>query len=158
MQEEAACFVEGLGGDDLAAEVAEVGEPVAEVERKLLVEVFAKLLGERGRVSGGGDGDLQVAAADDGREVEVAEGRVVDGVAEDSGGGGLGEDGAVDGGDVGGGDDEEGSGEVAWRVGALMKRELTGGGLLGDGSLACGAMTVTAASAARRDSIFDSAR
>ena len=88
VEEQAAGFVEGLGGDDFAAEVAEVGEPVAGVERELGVDLFAEALGEGGRVSGGGDGDLEVAAADDGREVEVAEGWVVDGVAEDVVGGG----------------------------------------------------------------------
>jgi len=133
VQEETPLLVEGLGGYDLAAEVAEVGEPVAEVERELLVEVFAELLGERGRVAGGGDGDLEVSAANDGRAVEVAEGRVVDGVAEDSGSGGLGEDSAVDGRVIGGSDNEEGSCEVALLIETLMKRELAGGGLFIDG-------------------------
>ena len=48
MEEELALFVEGLGGDDLAAEVAEIGEPVAEVEGELGVDLFAEALGEGG--------------------------------------------------------------------------------------------------------------
>ena len=118
----------GSSLDDLAAEVAEVGEPVAGVERELRVDLLAEALGERGAGSGGGDGDLEVAAADDGREVEVAEGRVVDGVAEDVVRLGFGEDGAVDGGDVGGGDDEEVAGEVAGGVLALVAGDLAGCG------------------------------
>ena len=113
VEEQAAGFVEGLGGDDLAAEIAEVGEPVAEVEGELGVDLLAEALGEGRAGSGGGDGDLQVSAADYGREVEVAEGWVVDGVAEDTFFGGFVEDGAVDGGDVGGGYDEEVSCEIA---------------------------------------------
>ena len=69
---------------------------------------------------GGGDGDLQVAAADHGGEVEVAEGRIVDGVDQDAGGFSFGEDSAIDGGDVGCGDDEELAGEVAGGVFALV--------------------------------------
>ena len=95
VEEQAAGLVEGLGGDYFAAEVAEVGEPIAGVEGELLVDFFAEALGEGGRGSGGGDGDLQVAAADDGREVEVAEGRVVDGVADDVVGDGFVVDGAI---------------------------------------------------------------
>lgn len=136
VQEQAAGLVEGFGGDYFAAEVAEVGEPVAEVEGKLSVELFAKALGECGAGSGGGDGDLEVSAADDGGEVEVAEGRVVDGVAEYAGGGGFGEDGAVDGGVVGCGYDEEGSGKVSGCVGALVEGELACSGLLAN-AFAC---------------------
>jgi len=133
VQDEAALFVERFGSDDLAAQVAEVGEPVTEVERQLLVEVLAKLLGQRVLVAGGGEFDLQVSAADDGGKVEVAEWRVVDGVAEDPGCGGLREDCAVDCGIVRRGDDEEGPGEVTLAVGAAVEREFTCGGLLDDG-------------------------
>ncbi len=88
VEELLAGFVEGLKLEDFAAEVAELGEPGAEVEREGGVELLAEALGERGRVAGGGDGDLEVAAFDDGGEVEVAVGWVVDGVAEDVFGGG----------------------------------------------------------------------
>src|SRR5579871_1463486 len=116
MEQEAAGFVEGFGGHYFAAEVPEVGEPVSEVEGELGVEILAELLGESGAGSSGGDGDLEVSAADYGGEVEVAEGWVVDGVAEDAFFGGFGEDGSVDGGVVGGGYDEEGVGQVALLV------------------------------------------
>jgi hypothetical protein len=135
MQEKAALLVEGLGGDNLAAEIAEIGEPVAEVKWKLFVELFAELLGECRRVAGGGDGDLQVSAANDGGEVEVAERRVIDGVAEDAGCGGFGEDGAVDGRVVGGGDDEESSGKVALPIGSSDEGKFAGCGLLRDGGV-----------------------
>ena len=132
MEEEAAGFVEGLGGYYFAAEVAEVGEPVAGVEGELGVDLFAEALGEGGAGSGGGDGDLEVAAADYGGEVEVAEGWVVDGVAEDVVGGGFVEDGAVYGGDVGGGYYEEVILYVACGVVALVEGDLAGGGEVED--------------------------
>ena len=128
VEELLAGLVEGLKLEDLAAEVAEFGEPGAEVERESVVELLAEALSERGGVAGGGDGDLEIAAADERREVEVAVGRVVDGVAEDRFGGGFEVDRAVDFGDVGGGDDEEGLvGDVACGVRALVPGELAGG-------------------------------
>ena len=113
VEEFLARVVERFELEDFAAEAAEFGEPVAGVEREQGVDLLAEALGERGAVAGGGDGDLEVAAADDGREVEVAEGRIVDGVDEDAGGFGFGKDGAVGGGDVGCGDGEELPGEIA---------------------------------------------
>jgi hypothetical protein len=132
VEEPFALVVEGLGGYDLAAQVAEVGEPVAEVEGELGVELLAEALGEGWAGSGGGDGDLQVSAADYGGEVEVAEGRVIDGVAEDVALGGFVGDGAVDCWVVGGGDYEKISGEVARGVLALMPFDFAGGGEVGD--------------------------
>ena len=66
---------------------------------------------------------MEVAAADDGREVEVAERWIVYGVADDVFCGGLVEDGAVDGGNVSGGYDEEVPGEIAFCVLALVPCE-----------------------------------
>jgi len=127
VEELLAGVVEGLELEDFAAEIAEFGEPGAEVEGQGGVELFAQALGERGRLAGGGDGELKIAATDDGREVEVAKGWVVDCVAEDGFAGGFEVDGAVDGGDVGGGDDEEGAGgDVAFGKGALMPEDFTG--------------------------------
>ncbi len=129
VQELLAGLVEGFELEDFAAQVAEFGEPGAEVEREGGIQLLTEALGERGGLAGGGDGNLQVAALDDRGEVEVAVGWVVHGVAEDGFGGGFEVDGAVDLGDVGGGDDEEGAGgDVAGGVGALMP---------GDGSLGC---------------------
>ena len=48
VEQEAAGFVEGLGGYYFAAEVAEVGEPVAGVEGELVVDLLAEALGEGG--------------------------------------------------------------------------------------------------------------
>ena len=48
VEEEAAGFVEGFGGYYFAAEVAEVGEPVAGVEGELGVDLLAEALGEGG--------------------------------------------------------------------------------------------------------------
>ncbi len=76
-----ALLVEGLELKDFAAEIAELGEPLAGVEGEGFVDFLAQALGERGGVAGGGDGDLEVAAADDGGKVEVAVGRIIYGVA-----------------------------------------------------------------------------
>ena len=83
VEELLAGVVERLELKDLAAQVAELGEPGAEVEREGGVELLAQALGERGGFASGGDGDLQIAAADDRGEEEVAVGRVVDRIAED---------------------------------------------------------------------------
>jgi hypothetical protein len=81
VEQKAARFIERFGCNHLAPKISEVCEPVAEVERELLVQFLPKLLGQRGRVSGGRDRDLEVASADHGREVKVTEGRIVDGIA-----------------------------------------------------------------------------
>src|SRR5271163_1348759 len=48
VEQEAAGFVEGLGGYYFAAEVAQVGEPVCGDEGKLVVDLFAAPLGQGG--------------------------------------------------------------------------------------------------------------
>ena len=129
VEEELTLFVEGLHLGDLAAEVAKVGEPVAGIERKLSVDLLPEALGEGGGGSACGDGDLQVAAPDDGRKVKVAEGRIVDGVADDVLRDGFKVDGAVDGSDVGCRDHQEDSGgDVAGVELALVPSDLSGGG------------------------------
>ena len=84
MEQELARFAAGMGGENFAAKLAEVFEPGAEVVGELLVDFAAQALGKGGAFAGGGDGDLQIAAADDGAEEEVAVGNVVDAVAEDA--------------------------------------------------------------------------
>jgi len=125
VKNEAASLVERFGSDDLAAELPEISEPVAEVERELLVEILAELLREGRRVSRGRDRDLEVSSPNDGGEVEVTEGRIVDSVAEHPGRCGLGEDGAIDSRVVGRSDDEEGTREVALLISSSVKRKLT---------------------------------
>jgi len=138
VEEFLAGVVEGFELQDFAAEIAEFGEPVAGIEREEGVNLLAQALGERGAVTGGGDGDLKVAATDHGREVEVAEGWVVDGVDQDAGGFGFGEDGTVDGGDVGGCDDEELVGEVSGDVLAEVELDFAGGCEFGDALVGLG--------------------
>ena len=85
-----------MRGEDFAAKLAEILEPGAEVVGQLLVDFAAEALGEGGAFAGGGDGDLQVAAADHRAEEEVAVGNVVDAVAEDAALDGSAIDGGVD--------------------------------------------------------------
>ena len=158
VEEPFALVVEWFGCDDFAAQIAEVGEPVAGIERKLRVDLFAQSLSERGAGAVGGDGDLQVAAAHDGREVEVAEGRVVDGVAEDVVLGGFLVDGAVDSWIVGRCDDEELASEVSCGVVALLPFDFTGSSKGRDSRRGLGRDNSDAGVGACRDSIFDSAR
>jgi hypothetical protein len=112
-----------IGGEDAEAGFAEGAEPMAGIGRGEGVNLFAEALGERGALTGGGDGDLEISAAHDGGIEEVAVGRVVDGVAEDVGGAGGYGDGVIDGLDVGGGDDEEGVVEIGWDEFAGMPGE-----------------------------------
>ena len=89
MEQELAVFSGLIGGEDVAAELAEILQPGSEVRGKLFVDFAAQALRERGTFAGGGDGDLQIAASDYRAEVEVAVRRVVDRVAEDVAGYGF---------------------------------------------------------------------
>ena len=104
----------GLGAEGFAGG-AEPLEPVFVFGAELFFEFFAEALGERGAFAVGGDGDLEIAALDDGAVVEVAVLDVVDGVAEDSALVGFEEDGGVDVWERGGGDDEKDAGEIFGR-------------------------------------------
>ncbi len=95
---------------------AEPIEPGGIFGAELFREFLAEALSEGGAFAIGGDGDLEIAALDDGAVVEVAVGGVVDGVAENVAGFGFAEDGGVDFGNGSGGDDKESAGEIAWFV------------------------------------------
>jgi hypothetical protein len=139
VKKELAGLVEGFHLGDLAAEVAEVRKPVASIEGKLRVDLLTQTLSKGWTGAGGGDGNLQVATADDGGEVEIAVGWIVDCVADDVFGLGLQIDGAVDGGVVGGGDDKEGAGkDIAGGKLALMPANFTGGSKVLNASTGCG--------------------
>src|SRR6185437_16082454 len=86
----------------------------------------------RGAFARGGDGDLEVAARDDGAEIEVAVGRVVNGIAEDVSLNGGVVNGGVYGRVVGCGNDEEGVVEIVGRKGALFEGDGSGSGESGD--------------------------
>jgi hypothetical protein len=73
-----------MGGEHFAAEVAKGFKPGAEVAGKLLVDFSAQTLSHGRALAGCRDRDLQVAAADDGAEVEIAIRDIVDAVAEDA--------------------------------------------------------------------------
>lgn len=106
-------FRVGGVGAEVVAGGAERIEPGGVFGSELLFEFLAKALSKRRTFAVGGDGDLQVAALDDGTIVEVAVVNVVDGVAEDLTLVGFTEDGGVDVVERGGGDDQECSSEVS---------------------------------------------
>ena len=125
VEEKLALFASGMGGEHFAAQLAKVGEPGTEVVGELLVDFAAKTLGEGGAFPGSGDGDLEIAAGDDGAEEEIAIGDVVHAVAEDVALESSGVDGLVDGGRVSCRDDDEVAIEISEREGALDERELS---------------------------------
>jgi hypothetical protein len=125
VEQEFALFAAGMGGEHFAAELADILKPGAEVVGELLVDFAAKTLGEGGALSGSGDGDLEIAAGDDGAEEKVAVGNVVHTVAEDIALKRAGIDGQVDGGHVGCRDDDEVAVEIGKRKGAFDERELS---------------------------------
>jgi hypothetical protein len=84
MKQKPSLFVARMGGEDFAAKLAEVLKPWAEVRGELLVDFAAQALGNGGAFAGGGDGDLEIAATDDGAEEEIAVGDVIDAVGEDA--------------------------------------------------------------------------
>ena len=120
----AAGIVGGLALQYLAAEIAQLGEPITGVKWKERVDLLTQTLGQSGTCACGGDGNLQVSATDDGGEVEVAEGWIVHRIDEDSRSFCFGKDGAIDCWIVGCGDDKEVSCEVAKRVLALIQDDL----------------------------------
>src|SRR6185437_13571764 len=107
MQEQAAFFTARMGGENLAAQLTEPGQPGAEIARQLLIDFAPQALRDSRAFAGGGDGDLQVAAADDRSKKEIAVGYVVDAVAQDAPRDGGAIDLRVDFRRAGGGDDNE---------------------------------------------------
>jgi len=73
----------GLGTKNFTG-CAEPLEPSGIFRGELFFELLAKALGECRAFAVGGDGDLEVAALNDGAVIEVAMVDVVDGVAEDA--------------------------------------------------------------------------
>ena len=76
-----ALFAARMRGENFAAQLAEVREPRTQICGQLLVDFAAQPLRDGGAFAGGRDGDLQIAAADDRAEEEIAVGNVVDAVA-----------------------------------------------------------------------------
>ena len=103
----------------LLAFLREVCEPTGVFGTEGGFHFFAEAAGEGRAGSSGGDGDLQLAAADHRGVVEVAEGWDVDDVAEHVALAGFTVDGVVDFGRIGGGNDEEHVVEVGGTKGAL---------------------------------------
>ena len=103
--------VDGFGAEGFAGG-AQPFEPVLVFGAELLFEFFAEALGESGAFAIGGDGDLKIAALDDGAVVKVAVIDVVDGVAKDAALVGFAIDLGVEIAERGGGDDEEGTVEI----------------------------------------------
>jgi hypothetical protein len=99
----------GIGGSGakLFAGSAERVEPNSVFGAELKFEFLAKALGESRAFAVGGNGDLEIAALDDGSVVEVTVVNIVDGVAEDMALVGFEKDGFVEVAERGGGNDEE---------------------------------------------------
>src|ERR1700680_4601297 len=68
---------------NLATKVAQVGQPVAGVERKLRIDLFPQSLGERGARSGGRDSNLKTPPPYHRRKIKIAKRRIIHRIAED---------------------------------------------------------------------------
>jgi hypothetical protein len=128
VKEQAALFAAGMCSQDFAPQFAELREPGAEVIGELLVDFAAQALRDGGAFAGGGDGDLQVAAADHGTEEEIAVGDIVNAVAGDAARDGFAIDRGIDFGHIGGSDDDEVAVEIGGLKIALDPLELALGG------------------------------
>jgi hypothetical protein len=64
MQQGLAGFAAGMPSEHLAAKLAQIFKPWAQVIGQLRVNLAAQALGHGGTFSAGGDGHLQAAAAD----------------------------------------------------------------------------------------------
>lgn len=78
MEQELAFFAAWVGGEDFAAKLAEIRQPWTQIGGQLRVDFTAQALREGRAFTGSGDGNLEIAAADDGAEEEIAVGNVVD--------------------------------------------------------------------------------
>jgi hypothetical protein len=106
MEKQSAGLAAGMGDQDFATELAEVFEPWAEIGGELVVDFATKALGYGRALASGGDGDLEIAAADYGAEEEIAVGDVVDAVGENAATHGFAINSGVHFRDIGGCDDE----------------------------------------------------
>ena len=113
MEKQFAGFAAGKHFKNVAAKRAKIFKPGAEVFRELFVDFAAQALGKCRTLTGGGDGNLQIAAADHRAEEEIAIGDVVDTVAENAALERSLIDGCIDLRRVGGGDDQQ----IAFEVG-----------------------------------------
>src|SRR5258705_11820189 len=61
----------------LTPEIAQVGQPVAGVERQLRIDLFAQSLGERWTRSGRRDSDLKIPPPHNRRKIKITERRII---------------------------------------------------------------------------------
>src|ERR1035441_3856799 len=84
MQQRFAGFAAWMYFEDLAAQLTEAFKPRAEVFGQLFVNFAAQVLSHGRTLSCSGDGDLKVAAADNGTKIEIRVWNVVDAIAKDA--------------------------------------------------------------------------
>ena len=126
----------GVGAGRLRAKQvsgsAEPFEPGGVFWAELLLEFTTKALGESRAFAVGGNGDLQIAALDDGAVVEMAVVDVVDGVAEDVAAFGFGEHGGVEFAYGGSGDHQDRAFEIVGREGLGMPVDFAAADVFGE--------------------------
>ncbi len=96
MEEALALFGRRMFGNDFTADVTDEVQPVSDAFIQAFVNFLAEPLGHCRAFSGGGDGDLEIAAANESGKIKIAVGRIVHGIAEDAQALGFEEHGAVD--------------------------------------------------------------
>lgn len=130
VQELLARFTFGMDLQDFAAKFAKIGEPSAQIGGKRGVDLTTQALRYSRAFTSGGNGDLQIAAADNRSEVKIAVGWIVDRIAEDIAGLGVAVDGGVDVAVAGRRDDEETIREVAGLIIAQCEADASPGSQL----------------------------
>src|ERR1700722_20683594 len=100
-------FGRRMGRKDFAANLADGGQPITDVQVERVFQRAAKFLGEGRAVSRGGNCDLEISSAHYGREIKITIRRIVDGVAENSTTVGFSEHFVVQGKICGGGEGEK---------------------------------------------------
>ncbi len=125
VQQQLAWLTKRFHADDLTAKTTEFKQPRAKIAWKLLIQFLAQTLRKRGAFTRGRDGNLQVAAPDDRREIVVAIRWIIHCINEDVLTLCFGKHGTIDFGNVCAGNYEEAAVDVALSEGAEMKCKST---------------------------------
>lgn len=118
--EEAVAFIErNARRPDSFALAGQMFEPETVFGAEIVLHLAAEPLCKSGAGAAGGDGDLEFAATNDGRVIEIAEFGDVHDVAENAVAPGVTEDAAMERFGISGRDDQECSDEIVRLIGAL---------------------------------------
>ena len=110
---------------DFPAQLAQVVQPRSQIRRELRVDLAPQALRQRRTLTRGRNSNLQVAPLHDRTEEEVAQRRIVRGVAQDRAARGFFKDGLIDLAIIGGRNDEIATGRVLGLIAASQPLDLS---------------------------------